>query len=58
MVVGAKFISSMNFANVLILVTLAPVKSLPGVVSLTVRSKADILGADDKFDIVNVGLGS
>ena len=48
----------MNFANVLILVTLAPVKSLPGVVSLTVRSKADILGADDKLEIVNVGLGN
>ena len=38
----AKFTASRNLANVLILVTVAPVRSLPAVVSLTDRSIDEI----------------
>ena len=39
----AKLTASINLANVLILVNLAPVKSFPGVVSFTVKRIAEIL---------------
>ena len=37
-----KLAASINFAKVVILVTVAPVKSFPAVVSLTVKSIAEI----------------
>ena len=54
----------MYFANVLILVTVAPVKSLPAVVSFTVKSIAEILKAVTELPvfppllIASFGLGN
>ena len=42
LVPSAKFTASINLANVLILVTVAPVKSLPVVVSFTDKSIDEI----------------
>ena len=51
-----KFALSINLASVLILVTVAPVKSFPAVISFTVTRIADIVPR--ALLTVNLGLGS
>ena len=52
---SAKLTASINLANVLILVTVAPVRSLPAVVSLTDKSIDEINPVALLIDILGLG---